>query len=71
MASDINIGDILYDCEAEGILIGWVIERKYSGDWYRVDWNDGSRVETHKDSIRDLKKEWHKLRKKCLTVKKK
>lgn len=69
--SDINIGDMLYDCEAEGNLIGWVAEKNTNGDWWAVCWNDGSKVETHKDIIRDLKKEYHKLRKKCLTGKRK
>lgn len=69
--SDIHIGDILYDCEAEGNLIGWIVERKYSGDWWLVEWNDGSRMNLYSNKIRPLKKEYHKLRKKCLTKKKK
>lgn len=69
--SDINIGDILYDCEAEGNLIGWVVARRYLGDWWLVQWNDGNGIQVHKDRVRDLKKEWHKLRKKCLTKKRK
>jgi len=70
--SDIHIGDILYDSEAEGNLIGIVSlkHRAIQGYWY-VDWNDGSRVETSSNTVRELKKEWHKLRKKCLTGKKK
>lgn len=72
MASDINIGDMLYDCEAEGNLIGWVVETKQvSPQWYAVCWNDGSKTLTPSDIVRDLKKEWHKLRKKCLTGKRK
>jgi len=71
MASDINIGDILYDCEAEGGLIGWVAEKhRIDGYWY-VEWNDGSRTEIFIKQVRVGKKEWHKLRKKCLTAKKK
>lgn len=70
MASDIHIGDMLYDCEAEGNLIGWVAERKYA-PWWLIQWNDGSSIQLHNEKIRELKKEWHKLRKKCLTKKKK
>lgn len=70
--SDINIGDILYDCEAEGNLIGWVIDTKtVSPQWYAIDWNDGSRTLTPSNIVRDLKKEWNFLRKKCLKKKKK
>ena len=70
--SDIHIGDMLYDCEAEGNLIGWVVETKnVSPQWWAVKWNDGSTTLTSSNIVRNLKKEWHKLRKKCLTVKKK
>lgn len=70
--SDIHIGDMVYDCEAEGNLIGWVVETKnVSPQWWAVKWNDGSTTLTPSNIVRDLKKEYQKLRKKCLTVKKK
>ena len=69
--ADINIGDVLYDCEAEGNLIGLVVARRYLGDWWLVEWNDGNGIQVHKDRVRDLKKEWHKIRKKYLNKKKK
>jgi hypothetical protein len=69
--SDIHVGDMLYDCEAEGNLIGWVVEMNDTVAWWDVQWNDGSRIQTPSNIVRNLKKEWHKLRKKCLTKKKK
>ena len=70
--ADINIGDILYDVEAEGIMIGWVIGKKQGYIYYwTVQWNDGSITSNHQEVVRDLKKEWHKLKRKCLTRKRK
>ena len=72
MASDIQIGDMVYDWEAKGILLGMVIEKEKHGfNAFIVEWNDGSRTRCWIPNIRLMKKEWHKLRKKCLTVKKK
>lgn len=70
--SDIHIGDMLYDWEAEGNLFGMVVEKeKYCFNAYIVEWNDGSRTRCWSTMIREMKKEWHKLRKNCLTKKKK
>lgn len=69
--ADINIGDILYDSEADGNMIGWVTKKKYGFNYWYVQWNDGESTRLHQDVVRDLKKEWQKLRKKCLTRKRK
>lgn len=70
--ADINIGDILYDSEAEGNMIGWVTAVHPDYHWYwMVTWNDGETMKLHKDVVRDLKKEWHKQRKKFLNKKRK
>lgn len=72
MASDIHIGDMVYDWEAEGTLIGMVvIKEREDFNGYIVEWNDGSRTRCWVSGIRLMKKEWHKLKKKCLTVKRK
>ena len=69
--SDIQIGDVLYDVEAEGILIGIVSGFHRIPAYYYVDWNDGSQIEMYAGNVRALKKEWHKLKRKCLTRKRK
>ncbi len=68
--SDINIGDMLYDVEAEGNLIGWVTKKKGYSHWV-IEWNDCSITNLHQEVVRDLKKEWYKLKRKCLTRKRK
>jgi hypothetical protein len=70
--ADINIGDMLYDSEAEGNIIGWVtgVNPNYHCN-VMVTWNDGATIMMHQDIVRDLKKEWYKLRRKCLTKKRK
>lgn len=71
--ADINIGDMVWDSEAEvDDLLGMVVERKYDGDWWVVDWiKSGIRTDVHCDIVRELKKEWNFLRKKYLKKKKK
>ncbi len=68
---DINIGDILYDSEADGNIIGWVTSKQHGFNYWSVQWNDGETTKLHQDVVRDLKKEWHKLKRKCLTRKRK
>jgi hypothetical protein len=69
--ADINIGDMLYDVEAEGIIIGWITSKEHGFNYWSVQWNDGETMKLHQDVVRDLKKEWHKLKRKCLTRKRK
>jgi hypothetical protein len=70
--ADINIGDMLYDSEADGIMIGWITAAHPNYHWYwMVTWNDGETMQLHKDVVRELKKEWYKLKRKCLTRKRK
>lgn len=72
MASDIHIGDMVWDYEAEGNLFGMVVEKEKHGfNAFVVEWNDGSRTRCWIPNIRLMKQEWHKLRKKCLTKKRK
>ena len=68
---DINIGDILYDSEADGNIIGWITSKEHGFNYWSVQWNDGETMMLHQDFVRDLKKEWHKLKRKCLTRKRK
>jgi len=69
--SDINIGDMLYDSEADGTIIGWVTSKEHGFKYWTVQWNDGETMKLHQDIVRDLKKEWYKLKRKCLTRKRK
>mgnify|MGYP003341847333 FL=1 len=69
--ADINIGDMLYDSEAEGNIIGWVTAKKHGFNYWKIQWNDGATTDIHQDIVRELKKEWHKLKRKCLTKKRK
>jgi len=69
--ADINIGDVLYDVEADGNIIGWVTSKEHGFNYWTVQWNDGETMKLHQDIVRDLKKEWHKLKRKCLTRKRK
>lgn len=69
--ADINIGDILYDSEAEGNIIGLVTNKEHGFNYWKVQWNDGETMKLHQEVVRDLKKEWYKLKRKCLTRKRK